>query len=122
MTQRNDDSGTNDRELASVEPAGRELSALDKLVHEPHRFAILHVLARIEKADYAYLQRITGLTMGALAAHIGRLEDAGLIEVRKEFVLRRPKTWVLATQAGERAVEEHWQRLEKIRSGTSGKE
>jgi hypothetical protein len=38
------------------------LAALNRLVHEPSRLAILTALSACEKADFLFLLNITGLT------------------------------------------------------------
>lgn len=104
-----------DKELEDREPSNREVAAIDRLVFEPRRFAILNVLSEGGKADYPFLQRMTGLSMGALATHLGKMEQAGLIEVRKEFVFRKPKTFVLITPEGKRALADSWKRMERAK-------
>lgn len=104
------------------ESGGKRLAAADRLVSEPRRQAILYVIEGGQKADYALLQRVTGLSMGGLATHLGRLEEAGFIEVRKEFVLRKPKTWVLITPEGKEAVEDYHRRQKEIWEGRSGEQ
>ena len=96
-----------------------EMAGLDRLVHEPARLAILTALAACQKADFVFLQRITGLTVGNLSSHISKLEEAGLVQVEKQFVGRRPNTLVQLTQVGRDAVERHWQQLESLRKGAS---
>ena len=90
------------------------LADLDRLVHEPARLAILSALSACESADFLFLQRITGLSKGNLSSHVGRLEEAGLIAISKEFVGKTPRTTVGLTQAGRDRVTAHWQDLEQI--------
>lgn len=104
------------------ESGGKRLAAADRLISEPRRQAILYVIEGGQKADYALLQRVTGLSMGGLATHLGRLEEAGFIEVRKEFVLRKPKTWVLITPEGKEAVEGYHRRQKEIWEGRGGEQ
>ena len=54
-----------------------ELANLDRLIHEPTRLAILTALAACEKADFLFLQRITGLTKGNLSVHLTKLQEVG---------------------------------------------
>jgi DNA-binding MarR family transcriptional regulator len=96
-----------------------ELAGLDRLVHEPARLAILTALAACQRADFVFLRRITGLTVGNLSSHISKLEEAGLVQVEKGFVGRRPNTLVQVTETGRRAVEAHWQQLEALRRSAS---
>ena len=54
---------------------------VDRLIHEPGRLAILTVLSSAASADFVFLRRATGLTAGNLSSHLGRLEEAGLVEI-----------------------------------------
>jgi DNA-binding transcriptional ArsR family regulator len=90
------------------------LAELDRLVHEPARLAILSALSACESADFLFLQRITGLSKGNLSSHVGRLEEAGLIVVSKEFVGRTPRTTVGLTPAGRGRVTAHWEHLQQL--------
>ena len=92
-----------------------EMAALDRLVHEPSRLSILTALSTCQRADFVFLQRITGLTVGNLSGHIGKLEEAGLVKVEKQFVARRPNTLVELTEKGRQAIESHWQQLADLR-------
>lgn len=92
-----------------------ELAALDKLIHEPARLAILTALSACRSADFLFLQRLTCLTKGNLSSHLSKLEEAGLIEVDKQFIEKKPNTAVALTARGRQAIEAHWQRLETLR-------
>ena len=92
-----------------------ELANLDRLIHEPTRLAILTALAACEKADFLFLQRITGLTKGNLSSHLAKLEAARLIEIEKRLVDRRPQTMVSLSEAGREALESYWKELESLR-------
>ena len=76
--------------------------ALDRLIHEPGRLAILTVLSSASDADFLFVQRATGLTKGNLSSHLTKLEDAGLVAVEKRFVGRKPNT-------------RHWEQLDRLR-------
>jgi len=73
------------------------------------------VLARCEEADFLFLQRLTGLSKGNLSVHLSKLEAAGLVEIRKEFVGKKPRTVIRINEAGADAVMRHWQRLDSLR-------
>jgi DNA-binding MarR family transcriptional regulator len=92
-----------------------QVGELDRTIHEPARLAILTVLSACDSADFVYLQRATGLTQGNLSSHLSKLEEAGLVEIEKRFVERRPNTLVRLTDAGRKGVGEHWARLEDLR-------
>ena len=80
------------------------LAELDRLVHEPARLAILTALSACERADFLYLQRLTGLSRGNLSSHLSKLEAAGLIAIEKEFVGKIPTTRVEPTRDGRAAI------------------
>ena len=91
------------------------LAALNRLVHEPSRLAILTALSACEKADFVFLLNITGLTKGNLSSHLSKLEQARLVEIEKKFEGRQPVTYAMLSREGREALEEHWKRLEAIR-------
>ena len=95
-----------------------EIAGLDKLIHEPARLAILTALSACRKADFLYLQRLTGLTKGNLSSHLAKLEEAGLVMITKQFEGKKPVTYLHLTSIGHRAVEQHWKKLEALRNGS----
>lgn len=99
-----------------------ELAGLDRLIHEPARLAILTALASSEMVDYLFLQRLTGLTGGNISSHLAKLEEAGLVQLEKQFVDKKPNTQVRITDEGKRAITRHWQQLDELhRSSKSWK-
>ena len=93
------------------------LAALNRLVHEPSRLAILTALSACDKADFLFLLNITGLTKGNLSSHLSKLEQAGLVEIEKRFEGKTPVTYAMLTLEGKDALKEYWQRFEKARAG-----
>ncbi|MGH3502694.1 MAG: transcriptional regulator [Nocardioidaceae bacterium] len=89
--------------------------AIDRVVHEPARMAILSVLDGVEEADFVFLQRALGLTKGNLSAHLTKLENAGLVASSKAFVNRVPRTRLRITTDGKRARGRHWEQLQALR-------
>jgi len=84
------------------------LEAIDRLIHEPGRLAIMARLNVVEEADWLFLHHQTGLSFGNLASHLTRLEAAGYVESEKTFIDRKPHTVVRITQAGREAFEVYW--------------
>lgn len=93
----------------------RDLVELDKLIHEPRRFGIMNALDRAEEIGFGYLKRITGLSQGNLAAHLKKLEDAGMIEVRRRTILGKTLVRVYITEEGRKALKSHWESLQHLR-------
>lgn len=95
-----------------------EIASLDKLIHEPARLAILTALSACESADFLFLGRLTGLSKGNLSSHLSKLEQAGLVQIEKQFIGKKPNTLVSLTENGRTAIDKHWQRLDNLRNGT----
>jgi DNA-binding MarR family transcriptional regulator len=89
---------------------------LDRLVHEPGRLAIMTVLSSVTDADFLFLLRATGLTKGNLSSHLSKLEEAGLVEIEKRFIRKKPNTSVSLTPLGRERIAEHWDRLERLKA------
>ena len=92
---------------------------VDRLIHEPARLAVLSLLFVVESADFLFLRRQTGLTQGNLSSHLGRLEEAGYVEVEKGFQGKRPRTTLRMTPEGRRAFEMYRAQIERLLAQTS---
>jgi DNA-binding transcriptional ArsR family regulator len=97
-----------------------QLANLDRRVHEPTRLAILAALSACERADFLFLQRITGLTKGNLSSHLSKLEEGGLVEIEKRFVDKKTQTLVRLSSAGREAIESYWKEMESLRKSAAG--
>jgi DNA-binding MarR family transcriptional regulator len=100
-----------------AEPAAPGLSALssiDRLVHEPGRLMIIALLYVITSADFTFIMNQTGLTWGNLSAHMSKLEEAGYIEVDKDFKGRRPNTMLKLTPMGRAAFKKYRQDMQTV--------
>lgn len=91
------------------------LAAINRVIHEPARLAILTVLSACEKADFVFLVNVTGLTRGNLSSHLSKLEQAGLVAIQKQFEGRQPVTYAMLMPEGREGLDEHWKRLQAIR-------
>lgn len=104
--------------MASDEKEGlddlRPLYSIDRIIHEPARLMILAHLYVVESADFLFLTRQTGLTAGNLSSHLSKLETAGYVSIKKEFVGRKPHTVFSLTDSGRDAFKTYRQRLEQI--------
>ncbi len=83
------------------------LGDIDRLVHEPARLLILSQLSVIEACDFLFMQKQTGLTKGNLSSHLAKLENAGYVEIVKEFEGKRPRTLLRITEPGRKALMRH---------------
>ena len=87
---------------------------VDKLIHESARLLIVANLSLVESADFLFIMQQSGLTFGNLSSHMKKLEDAGYIEVHKEFVNRRPRTMLKLTPQGKKAFADYRQKMKQI--------
>jgi len=71
-------------------------------------------LSVVESADFLFLKRQTGLTWGNLSAHLSKLEEAGYINVEKEFVEKKPHTVLHLTEKGRFAFNTYRQSMKQI--------
>ena len=85
----------------------RRLADIDRIIHEPSRLMILTQLFVLEKADFIFIQNQTGLTQGNLSSHLTKLETAEYIEVKKEFVGKKPHTLIQMTDLGRSAFMDY---------------
>lgn len=82
----------------------------DLLIHQPARLKIMATLKALpprEQLEFMRLKSIVGTTDGNLGAHIVTLEEAGYLEVEKDFVGKKPRTRVRLTKAGYRAFQNY---------------
>jgi len=87
---------------------------VDKVIHESARLIIIANLYLVESADFLFIMQRSGLTFGNLSSHMKKLEDAGYIEVQKEFVNRRPRTLLKLTPLGKKAFEDYRLKMKLI--------
>lgn len=87
---------------------------IDKIIHEPGRLMILLHLYIVEKADFIYLLKQTGLSKGNLSSHLSKLEEAGYIDIRKEFIEKIPCTFLSLTEKGRTAFVTYKETILKL--------
>lgn len=90
------------------------IAGLDRVVHSPARLMILAYLAAVDSADFTFLMNQVGLTRGNLSSHLKTLEEAGYVDIRKEFVDRVPHTLIQLTAAGHQALQAYRQQMRAI--------
>lgn len=90
------------------------LAEIDRIIHEPARLLILAYLSVVESADFLFLMNQTGLTRGNLSAHLSKLETAGYVEIKKEFVEKIPRTLLRLTEEGRKACQEYRRSMKQV--------
>ncbi|KZN24399.1 MULTISPECIES: transcriptional regulator [unclassified Haladaptatus] len=89
----------------------------DKLVHQPTRLQLFAHLYAHGEVSFNDLREALDVTEGNLSSHLGRMEDAGAVEVKKEFVDKKPRTTYRLTDEGRELFEEHVETLEALIDG-----
>jgi len=92
----------------------KDIMALEKLIHEPSRLAILTILSGVKEADFKFLLRMSGLTRGNLSVHLSKLEEAGYVNVTKRFINKMPNTVYNLTKEGRKAFNDYLENMEII--------
>jgi DNA-binding transcriptional ArsR family regulator len=90
------------------------IEEIDKVIHEPARMKIMSNLYFVESMDAIFLLRQTGFTWGNLATHTKKLEAVGYIEVKKEFIKRKPHTMFILTKKGRDAFESYIKKMKHL--------
>ncbi len=96
------------------EAAPRASLALDRLIHERVRLAIVSALAVNESLTFNELKHLLGATDGNLSVHARRLEEAGYLECLKSFDGRVPRTEFRLSQVGREALERYLAHMEGL--------
>jgi DNA-binding MarR family transcriptional regulator len=68
----------------------------------------------VQSADFLFLQNQTQMTPGNLSAHLRKLEDAGYVEITKEFIDRKPHTALKLTKKGRTAFKEYRKKVKQF--------
>lgn len=92
----------------------KPLANIDRLIHEPARLMIMAYLSVVEGADFLFLVRQTGLTLGNLSSHLGKLEAGGYVDIEKRFKGKKPHTMLRLTKEGRAAFREYRQNMEQV--------
>ena len=90
------------------------ISQLNKEFESRVRLGIMSVLMVNDWVDFSEMKSLLEITDGNLASHSNALEKSNYIEVKKEFVGKKPKTSYRVTQNGRIAFTEHLNALEKL--------
>jgi DNA-binding MarR family transcriptional regulator len=90
------------------------LTEIDRVIHEPARFLLVATLSVVESADFLFLMNQTKLTRGNLSSHLSKLQAAGYVEIKKEFVEKIPRTLLRLTEEGRNAFLEYRQKMQQV--------
>lgn len=92
---------------------------INKAFENRVRLGIMSILMVNDFVEFGTLKEQLQITDGNLASHISALEKLNYIQVRKQFVGKKPNTSYAASKAGKKAFSEHLDALEKLISRTN---
>jgi DNA-binding HxlR family transcriptional regulator len=90
------------------------LGTLDDAFLQKVRLGIMSTLLALGEADFKLLKEALSLSDGNLSTHLAVLEERGYVQIRKEFVRRKPHTTYSPTAPGREAFLRYLQALERI--------
>lgn len=90
------------------------LSDIDQVIHAPARLMILVLLYVVESLDYVFLKNQTGLSWGNLSTHLGKLENAGYIDIEKGYQGKKPQSKIKLTPHGRKAFKNYKSNLQTV--------
>lgn len=95
------------------------IDSFDKMFESRVRLAIMSLLMVNTKIEFKELKEKLNLSDGNLASHITALEKENYIEVKKQFVGKKPQTTYTATRPGKKAFADYIAVMEKfLKNGT----
>ena len=90
------------------------IADLNKAFDSRVRLGIMSILMVNDFVDFATLRTQLQITDGNLASHINALEKLNYIEVKKQFIGKKPNTSYAVTAAGKKAFSNHLDALEQL--------
>lgn len=90
------------------------IDKLNKDFESRVRLGIMSILMVNDWVDFTEMKSLLNITDGNLASHSSALEKSEYIEIKKEFVGKKPKTSYQVTPLGRAAFKEHLSYLEKL--------
>ena len=87
---------------------------LNKAFESRVRMGVMSILIVNHWVSYKELKNILRVTDGNLASHITSLARKQFIEIKKQFIGKKPKTTYKITNLGKVAFRDHISGLEKL--------
>ena len=87
---------------------------LNKAFESRIRLGIMSILMVNDAVDFNTLKETLSITDGNLASHITALEKLKYVQVRKQFVGKKPNTSYAITRSGKKAFGDHLDALENL--------
>lgn len=88
--------------------------AVDRLIHQRTRLAIVSMLAVNDSLTFNELKHLLETTDGNLSVHARKLEEAGYVDCEKSFEGRIPRTEYRITRQGREVLERYLEHMERL--------
>jgi DNA-binding HxlR family transcriptional regulator len=92
----------------------RVIGELNKAFESRVRLGIMSILTVNDRVDFNTLKELLQVTDGNIASHLTALEKFKYIDVKKQFIGKKPNTSYAATRMGKKAFSDHLDALEKL--------
>ena len=89
-------------------------SLLNKAFDSRVRLGLMSILSVNEWISYKEVKNLLDLTDGNLASHVHALEKINFLEIKKQFIGKKPLTTYRITQICKNAFKDHISGLEKL--------
>lgn len=90
------------------------ISNLSKAFESRIRLGIMSILMLNDWVDFKSLKEYLDITDGNLASHLKALTEKELIEIKKQFIGRKPNTSYRATTTGKKLFKQHIAAIERL--------
>jgi DNA-binding HxlR family transcriptional regulator len=90
------------------------IGELNKAFESRVRLGIMSILTVNDRVDFNTLKELLQVTDGNIASHLTALEKFKYIDVKKQFIGKKPNTSYAATRMGKKAFSDHLDALEKL--------
>jgi predicted ArsR family transcriptional regulator len=90
------------------------ITKLNKKFDNKTRLGIMSLLMVNEWVEFKTFKEMLGVSDGNLASHIKTLEAEKYLQVKKQFVGKKPQTSYAVTKVGRKAFNDHLDALEAL--------
>ncbi|MBU78966.1 MAG: ArsR family transcriptional regulator [Flavobacteriales bacterium] len=95
---------------------------LEKILFNPIRLKVISFLITVDRASFKKLIEISGATKGNMSIQIKKLNEAGFIKIKKQFVKNIPLTICKITSKGKKSFEVFFTELQSYKNLKNGQQ
>jgi DNA-binding MarR family transcriptional regulator len=107
-------------DVVVLDGGSQDARALDRVIHQPVRLAMVSALAVNDDLSFADLKTLLAVSDGNLSVHARKLEDAGYVACDKTFVGRTPRSVYRLTAAGRERLDRYLAHMEALIGAVRG--